>query len=260
MDKTGFIEIRISGSKGNIELSPDNYDIRDIISLLENVEDLLFPVDKKDRPTISYKIEEGSVKHLLKTSLQYILGFNAIIGQINQSSNIDFLEHKTAKAFESIQDTAKKREYVFSIQTSLEKSNTIVIDRNTNYYRSESVWVDAEFYFYGKLTNAGGKDKANIHIVTDELGTVRIHTPIVFLEKYENNLLYKSLGIRAKGKQNIETGEIDTSTLQFIELTEYKPKYDEYYLNHLIDKGTKTWAGIKDKEQWLREIRGSYEA
>lgn len=259
MDKTGFIEIRISGSKGNIELSPDNYDIREIISLLENVEDLLFPVDKKDRPTISYKIEEGSVKHLLKTSLQYILGFNAIIGQINDSGNIDFLEHKTARAFENIQETAKKREYVFNIQTSLEKSNEIIVDCNTNYYRSESIWVDAEFYFYGKLTNAGGKDKANIHIVTDELGTVRIHTPITFLEKYENNLLYKSLGIRAKGKQNIETGEIDTSTLHFIELTEYKLKYDEFYLNHLIDKGTKTWGGIKNKEQWLREIRGSYE-
>ena len=72
MEKIGFIEIRITGSKGNLDLSPDNYDIREIISILENAENLLYPGDKRDRPNISYKIEEGSVKHILKTSIQYI--------------------------------------------------------------------------------------------------------------------------------------------------------------------------------------------
>ena len=70
MDKVGFIEINIKGSKGNLDLSPDNYDIREIISILENAEQLLYPGDKRDRPTISYKIEEGSVRHILKTSIQ----------------------------------------------------------------------------------------------------------------------------------------------------------------------------------------------
>ena len=100
MDKVGFIEINIKGSKGNLDLSPDNYDIREIISILENAEQLLYPGDKRDRPTISYKIEEGSVRHILKTSIQYIIGFNAIIGQVNQVQNIDFLDLGTAKAFE----------------------------------------------------------------------------------------------------------------------------------------------------------------
>ena len=122
MDKIGFIEIRIKGSKGNIELTPDNYDIREIISMLENAEDLLYPGDKKERPTISYKIEEGSVKHILKTSIQYIIGFNAVIGQINQSQNIDFLDVSTAKAFENIQDMAMRKGYIFTLKTSLENS------------------------------------------------------------------------------------------------------------------------------------------
>ena len=98
MEKIGFIEIRITGSKGNIDLSPDNYDIREIVSVLENAENLLYPGEKRNRPTISYKIEEGSVKHILKTSIQYIIGFNAIIGQINNIQNIDFLDLETAKA------------------------------------------------------------------------------------------------------------------------------------------------------------------
>src|SRR5690349_21179530 len=99
MEKTGYIEIKITGSKGNLDLSPENYDIRDIISMLENAENLLYPGDKRDRPTISYKIENGSVKHVFKTPVQYIIGFNAIIGQVIQDQNIDFLDLNTAKAF-----------------------------------------------------------------------------------------------------------------------------------------------------------------
>jgi len=260
VEKIGYIEIRITGSKGNLALSPDNYDIREIISVLENAENLLYPGDKRDRPTISYKIEEGSVKHILKTSIQYIIGFNAIIGQLNQVQNIDFLDLSTAVAFENIQDIAAKRDYVFSIRTSLPVTNEVLVDKTTHYYRTEAIWADAEFYFYGKLTNAGGKDKANIHIFTEELGTVRIQTPIAFLEQYNENLLYKTFGIRATGKQHPETGEIDTSSLKFVELVYYQPKYDEQYLKKLRDKAKKSWLGSINPDTWLREIRGGYEA
>lgn len=260
MEKIGFIEIRITGSKGNIELSPDNYDIREIISILENAENLLYPGDKKDRPTISYDIQQGSVKHILKTSIQFIIGFNAIIGQVNEVEDIDFLDISTAKAFENIQNIAIKKDYTFSIKTSLQNTNEVQVDRTTRYFRTEAIWVDAEFYFYGKVTNAGGKDKANIHILTSESGTIRVQTPISFLEEYEENLLYKTLGIRALGKQHSSTGEIDTSTLKFIELVDYHPKYDDSYLKNLRDKARKSWLNSIDPDIWLKEIRGGYDA
>lgn len=228
--------------------------------MLENAENLLFPGDKKDRPTISYKMEEGSVKHLLKTSIQYIIGFNAIIGQVNQVQNIDFLDLHTAKAFENIQDVATKRNYVFTIKTSLDNTNEVKVDNTTRYYRTEAIWADAEFYFYGKVTNAGGKDRANIHVYTEELGTLRIQTPISFLEQYQENLLYKTFGIRAIGKQHSETGEIDTSTLKFVELVDYQPKYDEQYLTSLRDKAKKSWLGSVNPDNWLKDIRGGYDA
>lgn len=260
MKKIGYIEIRITGSKGNLDLSPDNYDIKEIISILENAEKLLYPGEKRDRPTISYKIEEGSVKHILKTSIQYIIGFNAIIGQINQVQNIDFLDISTAKAFENIQSVAKKRNYTFNIKTSLDNTNEVKVDKSTQYIRTEAIWAEAEFYFYGKVTNAGGKDKANIHIVTDELGTIRIQTPISFLEQYDENLLYKAFGIRAIGKQHTETGEVDASTLRFIELVDYQTKYDEHYLKKLRDKAKKSWLSNIEPETWLKNIRGGYDA
>jgi hypothetical protein len=260
VEKIGFIEISITGSKGNLDLSPDNYDIREIISILENAENLLYAGEKRDRPNISYKIENSSVKHVLKTSIQYIIGFNAIIGQVNNVLNIDFLDLESAKAFENIQDLATKRNYVFNIKTSLLDTNEVRIDKTTRYYRTEAIWADAEFYFYGKVTNAGGKDKANIHVYTEELGSVRIQTPISFLEQYDENLLYKTFGIRATGKQQSETGEIDTSTLKFIELVDYQPKYDELYLKALRAKANKSWLGSIDPDTWLKEIRGGYES
>ena len=260
MENIGFIEIRIAGSKGNLDLSPDNYDIREIISILENAEKLLQPGDKRDRPIISYKIEEGSVKHIFKTSIQYIIGFNAIVGQVNQGQNIDFLDLGTAKAFENIQDIATKRNYVFTIKTSLDNTNEVKVDKTTRYFRTEAIWADAEFYFYGKVTNAGGKDKANIHVFTEELGTLRIQIFISFLERYNENLLYRTFGIRVTGKQHSETGEIDTSTLKFIELLDYQPKYDELYLKALRDKAKKSWLSSIDPKKWLNEVRGGYDA
>ncbi|MCL4483736.1 MAG: hypothetical protein M1445_14190, partial [Bacteroidetes bacterium] len=57
-----------------------------------------------------------------------IIGFNAVIGQINQIQNIDFLDLSTAKAFENIQDIAIKKNYSFGIKTSLDNSNEVVVN------------------------------------------------------------------------------------------------------------------------------------
>ena len=261
MEKIGQIEIIITGSKGNIKLSPDNYDIREIISILKNAENLLYSGDKKDRPNIAYKIEDGSVKHIFKTSIQFIIGFNAIIGQVQQSQNIDFLELPTAKAFENIQEITAKKNYTFTIKTSLENTNEIMVDKTTQLYRTIATWVDAEFYFYGKITNAGGKDKANIHINTDDFGSVTIFTPVSFFENLDENIIHKkSYGIRASGKQHNETGELDKSSLKFIELVNFQPTYDEKYLKSLRDKAKKSWLGNINPDIWLRKLRGGFNA
>jgi len=140
------------------------------------------------------------------------------------------------------------------------ETNEITLNATTNFFRTEAVWADAEFYFYGKITNAGGKDKANIHLLVDNIGTIRIKTPVSFLERYEENILYKNFGIRATGKQHSETGEIDTSSLNFVELIEYHPKYDEAYLKRLREKAKESWLGNIDPDKWLNNIRGGYDA
>jgi len=255
MENIGYIEITISGAKGSLKLTPDTFDIRELTELIQQVEKMLFPGERKERPLISYRMEEGSVKNIFKTSLQLVIGFNAVLAQVQISQNIDFLELNTAKAFETFQKEAIKKDYTFEIKTSVENSPILKIDKSTSYYRTSENWVDSEFYFYGKITNAGGKDKANIHLVTEELGTLYIQTPQEFLAKAEENILYKTYVIRAKGKQNSETGEIEKQSLSFIELIDYNSRYDQQYLKKLRSKAM-TWLNKIDPDEWLKNIRG----
>ena len=259
MERTGHIEIRVKGKKGNLDLTPENYDIRDVRAVLEQAENLLFPNNKKERPTISYNIEEGSVKHILSTALQVIIGFNAVLAQIQQTNySIDFLESPTAKAFESIREAAIKQDVTFEISTSLENSAKLIVDKNTEFVRTEEIWVDAEFYFYGLITDFGGKQKANVHLDTKEYGILKINVDKQLLTDYESNPIYKRYGVRAQGKQSLITGEIDKSTLRLLEIVDYSPSYKEDYLTGLINKARESWVGIKDADEWLSDLRGDY--
>ena len=256
MERIGYIEIKVVGKKGNLELTPENYDIKDIVSVLEHAENLLFPNNKKERATISYDIQEGSVKHILKTSLQAIIGFNALLLQIyNNNYSIDFLESPTARAFEHFQDSAKKQGVAFEISTSVKNSGKLTVNQDTEFIRSEEIWADAEFYFYGIVTDFGGKEKANIHLDTKEYGLLKVNSDKKMLGEYESNPLYKPYGIRAAGKQNIHTGELDKSTLRLLEIIDYDRTYKEDYIAGLIKKATVSWEGVGDADEWLAEMR-----
>ena len=248
MEKIGSIEIRVVGNKGTLKLSPDNYDIKEIKTMLENIEDILYPTNKKERPLITYNIEDGSVRHIFKTGIQAIIGFTAVIGQVQNLNSIDFLELKTAQAIEDIQNLAYEKNFEFEIKTSLSKEIGLKITRDTKYIRTESTWADTELYFYGTLIDAGGKNKANIHLDTEEFGSLTIDTLKEFLEGQEQNVLYKKYGVRALGKQNIETGEIDKSSLKLVELIDFSPKYDDKYINALIKKAKSKLKGINPEE------------
>lgn len=240
-------------------LSPENYDIKHIASILQNVEDLLYPNNKKDRPTITYDIQEGSVRHLFKTTVQTVIGFSAILSQVQANKSIDFLELKTARSIENIQNLSYQKNYEFQIKTSLNDNYELIINPSTKFYRTENIWADAEFYFYGILKDAGGKSKANIHLDTQDYGYLSIETGEEFLKEREENLLYKEFGVRASGKQNIETGEIDTKSLTLLELIDYQPKFDNDYLNFLITNAKKNWNNL-NPDEWLLNLRGGYEA
>ena len=252
------ISLRIIGKNGDVPLSPANFDIGQIRFLLDEVENLLYPDRKKrkDRPTISYEMKDGSVLNVFTTSLQSVLLVSSVLGVIEQENGyIDKLEMASAQAIENLQSFALRHNYDIEIGTSDKPQRIFKITPTTHYVRRENILVDIECYYYGTLTDAGGKDKANIHLDTRDAGSLTIRTDKEYLAGYQGNPLYKKFGVRVRAKKNILTGDIDKSTLVLLELMDYQPKFDEDYLQGLIRKATPKWKDV-NADEWLTNVRG----
>ncbi len=154
---------------------------------------------------------------------------------------------------ESFQHLAVAKDYIVTIRAYGEE---LRIDKSTHYLRDEKQWVEAEFYLYGELTNAGGKTVPNIHLDTEEFGSLHITTDKNYLRATDQNLLYKKFGVRVSGRQNLKTFEMDRTSLTLLELFDYDQQYSEDYLDGLLKKAAPAWSGVADVDQWLDEIRG----
>ena len=257
MGQFGQIEIHIVGQKGNNPLTPDNYDIKEIISLLSNIEPLLYPGTKWNRPDIAYRLESGSVRNIFKVTRQAEAAFVGVMSMVAATQSIDSLELPSARAIEQIQNMAVKHNYDFEFRAESHEGNILSITPMTKFYRSDVLWVDAEVYFYGPLVDAGGKDKSNIHLETKDYGTIVIAADRETLKNEERNLLYKEYGIQAQAKQNVMTGEIDRSSAKLLKIIDYKPNFDKDYLDGLIEKVGDRFDGM-DVDDYISKIRGVY--
>ncbi len=256
MKNTAYMEIKIDGKKDGKPLLPDNLDIAEIREILEQAGQLLFPNDK-NRPTITYQLLEGSVKHrFTTTAVQAVIVLNALIGQINKQGSLNDCDDKTVKGIEYLQEQVIDKSYTIDISTSTAKSNKLHLDKTTQYRRSESLWVDVELYLYGEITEFGGKTQPAIDLDTKEYGIVQIRTTKDSLKQIENTRLYEFAAVRVQAKQNPLTQNVDKTSFRFIDFAEYVPRYDEEYLNSLIRKAKKSWEDVPDVDVWLQEVRG----
>ena len=250
MNQLEYIEIKIN------DVSPHEFDISSLMDLLKNAENLLYPNDKRNRPIISYEVQEGSVRNIIKTIAGPIIAVNAILGQINNEKSIDSIDPTQSKAIQNIQEMAVKDNKNLIIKTSLKNTSSLEISRTTQYYRSENIWLDSDLYLYGKIVNMGGKTNPNIHLSTDDYGLVTIQTSEDILANQKDNLLYKYVGIHVQAKQNIKSGQLEKSEVKLLAFVNYEQSYDDDYLSSLINKASKSWKDVPDTDKWLAETRG----
>jgi hypothetical protein len=253
MSDSGYIEIHISGLKNGIALSPESYDIRELRSVIDTVDSILGKDRKGD--VVFERVAEGSVRNIIKSSAQNIMLATVIFQLLPGNEQLNGLEPKTAEAVEMVQQNARKTGYTYTFSTS-EWTDGVSISPETNYAREVPAFVDAEYYFYGRIVDAGGKSSANIHIDVEKMGVLTISASEEYLKGQERNLLYHTCGVRARGKQNPSTGEMDKSSLELISILDYNPSFNENYLKELVRRATPALSKIKDKQKWLDEIRG----
>ena len=246
----GNLEITIKGDP----ISPKKLDIQDAQFLLSSMDDLLFP-EKKPREKAYVEFQDGSLKIILVTTLIYVTSFNQNILTLEKNSSLNNLPKSFQIAMEKLQHFVLQNRYEIYMKTSLKGSPTITIDSATKYFISKQILVDVELYLYGQIIDAGGKDKANIHLSTKEYGVVTISTSIDYLAHQKKNLLYKQYSAHVFAKQVLQTGEIEPNTYKLVELVEFNPLYDKEYISAKIKKASK-WMSKYEPDELLGIMRG----
>lgn len=257
MERTATFEVIVQGTMGGKPLMPEDFDIRSLRDLLAEVEVLLYPNDRRDRPVISYEVQEGSVRNIFRTGMQAVATAGAVLALVNSTGSLDVLEPRTAGALEAMQRWAIENDQAFILRSNATGLTELRIDRSTSYQRTEATAVETEVYLYGKVVDAGGKERPNIHLQVDGQGMFVIDAQEKFLAGLKENILYHTMGVRATGRQNLQTGEIEKRSLRLIELIDYEQRFQEDYVKRLQAKASQ-WLKNVDPDQYLRAVRGEY--
>ena len=140
--------------------------------MISDVESFLYPgkAEKADRPHISYKIEEGSARHLFYLPISGVLLFNGLTAEIAHRGTADFLDYKRAEIIEKFQRKAKEKDFEINFSSSLSENKTLQITKETNYFNVAANYIDTEMVLYGKINSEGGNNP-NFHILTKEYGS-----------------------------------------------------------------------------------------
>ena len=263
--RLGKLEIKITGEN----ICPESYDIREVISMCENVERLLYleNKEKQNRPTISYRIESGSVQQTFTTEDSPVLkSFGEILNIMQESQSLKYIESKEpdkANIFASIQKKAKEKKLNYQFLVPNTRDCRLIISPETNFL-IESLWYDSEDYFYGIIQSMGGKKKGTIHLDTEEHGILFINCDKKILSKLDHNILYQKKLIYARCKLDWKTHKLKKDSLKFIDFYEYTPVPDWKELKNameIITKDLDKKYPTKDNEtrdpiQRMRYIRG----
>lgn len=254
MEEQGYIEVKIDGTVGNNKpLKPIDIDISEIKEIISDVETFLYPSrgEKAERPHISYKIEEGSARHLFYLPISGVLLFNGLSAEIMNRENIDFLDNKRAEIIDKFQRRAAEKNLEISFYSSTAKEPILKINKDTEYFKVAATFIETEFILYGKINEEGGNNP-NFHLLTKEYGKLVVSATEQQLLEGEKRL-FKVYGVRARGKQNLADGK--PFDLKLIDYVTYNPNYDEHKLDLLIQRASVTWNTISNVDAWLQKIR-----
>jgi len=251
MEEQGHIEIRIT-NKDNT-LTPMDVDISDIKELISDVETFLYPTrkEKKNRPHISYDLEEGSAKHKFFLPISIVILFNGLTKEIKSRNNLDFLDYKRQSIIDKFQKIASRDEFIIEFNDSLSKENNLTIDSTTRFEMISTPFYESEFYLYGEIYQEGGK-KPNLHISSKKYGNLTISATKEQIMEGEKRT-YKFYGLKVKGKKNFEDDEL--SDLELLEYIQYNPVFNKSILDKVIEKASGNLSKITNVDSWINDLR-----
>lgn len=251
MEEQGYIEIRVTNRDNS--LSPKDVDINEVKNFISDVETFLYPnrKEKRNRPHISYDIEEGSTRHKFFLPITAVILFNGLTKEIQNRSNLDFLDYKRQSIIDKFQKRASNEGYKIEFNSSMSNSSSLIIDESTNFVMIAPTYFESEFYLYGEIYQEGGKNP-NLHISTNKYGNITVSATKEQIMNGEKKT-YKPYGIKVKGKKDLEDESL--SDLVLLEFIQYKPVFNKSLLDKVIDKASENLNKITNVDNWLNDIK-----
>jgi hypothetical protein len=251
VEEQGYIEIRVTNRDNS--LTPKDVDINEVKDFISDIETFLYPnrKEKKNRPHISYDIEEGSARHKFFLPITAVILFNGLTSEIKNRSNLDFLDYKRQSIIDKFQKKAYIEGYRIVFNFSLSKVSTLVIDESTDFEMIAPLYFESEFYLYGEIYQEGGKNP-NIHISTNKHGNITVSATKEQIASGDKKT-YKAYGIKVRGKKNLSDKSL--SDLVLLDFIQYEPIFNKSLLDKVIDKASENLDKIKNVDVWLNNIK-----
>lgn len=251
MEEQGYIELRVSNRENT--LTTKDIDIEEIKEFMSDIESFLYPSrkEKRNRPHISYQIEEGSVRHKFFMPITAVILFNGLTSEIKNRNNLDFLDYKRQSIIDKFQKKANKQGYTIEFNNSILKGLPLVIDYTSSFEMIAPTYYESEFYLYGEIYQEGGKNP-NLHISTERYGNLTISATKEQIMDGEKKT-YKPYGIKVRGKKNIENDSL--TDLVLIEFIQYKPVFNKSLLDKVIEKASVNLSKITNVDAWLDDLK-----
>ena len=251
MEEQGYITIKVSNKDNS--LTPKDVDISEIKSLISNVETFLYPTrkEKKNRPQIAYKLQEGSAIHNFFLPISGVILFNGLTNEIKTRNNLDFLDYKRQTIIDRFQKIANKEGYKIELGNSLNPEANLAIDSSTSFEMKSPEYVESEFYIYGEIYQEGGKTP-NLHITSKKYGNLTIAATKEQIMEGEKRT-YKLYGVKVRGKKSYEDDQV--FDLQLIEFLHHDPVFNKSLLDKVIGKASKNLSKITNVDSWIENLR-----
>lgn len=153
----------------------------------------------------------------------------------------------------------KNQSYFVRPQGERARFRTLQIDPQTKLRRAtEDRWIVTELMLLGQVLDAGGTQKANIHVrLRDQPHPVIVDVHREQLEREPFPFTGEKL-LRVFAERNERTQVL--RKLRLVEFVPYRPQFDEAEFSRMTEAGSKAWHGVPEAAEWVRQQRGGGDA
>ena len=254
--KSKPIIFELKGILDGREISPQTLDIRRAHEFLGEVKEFIFA--DKNIPTagvhIPFQYAEGSARFIAEVPENFVPTIeHDLNGLMEKGEKFEFAVPKRSAVLQKWRQNCQRNpgiEYgIGTVDTQLS-----CINQETRLPNPVNQPYQSELYLFGRIMEWGGVSTSNIHIKTEEYGTVLVTIEPQLLAQEETNRVYHEATIRVLATQNLLTGEILKA--EFLEFADYAPGKKPEVLAAAIKIGTLKWSDVPNAAEWVRDLRG----